>query len=777
MEAESLHTHRPALFGSVRARLNARGARVRPRRRALAVLIAVATFTPAMIGASATTAAPAQAITTPTATAAEPTSVTITLAPAQGAIVRPGEDLPLIVSVDNGTDQTLSGPIVTIGLSDDTLSDSAELASWLRPSDDVIAESDAESFGMPGDAHVVATVELPSVAGGTSSVTPVTVPAASLGLDTAEWGAQGLVASLISNGAVVSASRSTTVLVTGETPRSPLGIVMPITTPASDLGLIPSETLALYTGPGGMLTRSLDAALSHTVAIALDPKILVSIRVLGSSTPSSALDWLERLSGATNEIFALPYSDADITAQAQLGVSPFLAPLSFDDAIDPANFTATAPTSTPTPREGEDAPGAQPSTEPSGEPTAETVPTLDELLAWPYSLSGMAWPAPGLVSAAVLPTFTANGFGTTIISGSNIALPDSAQPPASARAGEMALLVADTELNSAVNDAITATQEIDWQAAIARVGAAAAVAADESTPRALLAALPREWPSNPSYVNAKLSALEQLPFVSSVGLTALNNASAPELAVGEAGESPERLAAVANLIERETALTGFSTAVADPTTITGPERASLLALLDIAWIPEDAAWRTAVGDDLARTREILDSVSVVQSTSVLVVGGSAQFPVTVQNSYTQPVTLTVSLLPSNGRLVVDESVDVTIDAASSSTVLVPVNAHVGNGAVDVQITLTTSAGVQLGSPVTIPVNVQADWEGLGAALMGAAILLFFGFGIFRNIRRRRRERAAGDGGLDTENGSTTPAEVVTGIEGSADADESESPRG
>lgn len=749
-----------------------------PSRRALSLLIAAATLTPALIGASATTAAPAQAITSTAAAAEEPATITITVSPSQGAIVRPGEDLPLTVSVSNGTDQTLSGPTVTIGLSDDTLSDSAELASWLRPSDEVIAESDAESSGMPDDAHIVATVDLPSVAGGTNSVTPVTVPAASLGLDTAEWGAQGLVASLISGGTVVSAARSTTVLVTGETPRSPLGIVMPITTPASSLGLIPSEMLAVYTGPDGMLTRSLDAALSHNVAIALDPKILVSIRVLGASAPTSARDWLERLSGAPNEIFALPYSDADITAQAQLGVNPFLAPLSFDHAIDPADFTATAPTPTPTPREGEGTPSTEPSTEPTGEPTPDTgVPTLDELMAWPYSASGIAWPAPGLVSAAVLPAFTANGYNTSIVSGSNIALADSAQPPASARSGEMALLVADTELNSAVNDAITATKESDWQEAMARASAAAAVAADESTPRALLAALPREWPSTSSYLNATLSALEQLPFVSAVGLSALSDASAPELTVGDSGESPERLAAVANLIERETALTGFSTAVADPTTITGPERASLLALLDIAWIPDDAAWRTAVGDDLARTREILDSVSVVESTSVLVVGGSAQFPVTVQNSYTQPVTLTVSLLPSNGRLVVDESVDVTIDAASSSTVLVPVNAHVGNGAVDVQITLTTSAGVQLGSPVTIPVNVQADWEGLGAALLGAAILLFFGFGIFRNIRRRRRERAAGE-----SEGDVTPADVVTTTEPtepreSMDADEPESPRG
>ncbi|HEY9425077.1 MAG TPA: DUF6049 family protein, partial [Microterricola sp.] len=144
----------------------------------MSLLIAAATLTPALIGASATTAAPAQAITSTAAAAEEPATITITVSPSQGAIVRPGEDLPLTVSVSNGTDQTLSGPTVTIGLSDDTLSDSAELASWLRPSDEVIAESDAESSGMPDDAHIVATVELPSIAGGTNSVTPVTVPAA-----------------------------------------------------------------------------------------------------------------------------------------------------------------------------------------------------------------------------------------------------------------------------------------------------------------------------------------------------------------------------------------------------------------------------------------------------------------------------------------------------------------------------------------------------------------------------------------------------------------------
>ncbi|MEO7429285.1 MAG: DUF6049 family protein, partial [Acidimicrobiales bacterium] len=86
----------------------------------------------------------------------------------------------------------------------------------------------------------------------------------------------------------------------------------------------------------------------------------------------------------------------------------------------------------------------------------------------------------------------------------------------------------------------------------------------------------------------------------------------------------------------------------------------------------------------------------------------------------------------------------------------PVNAQVGNGPVDVQITLSSESGVQLGQTVTIPVNVQADWEGLGAGLLATAVLLFFGFGIVRNIRRRRAERAA-----EQTSESLKPDETVT----------------
>jgi hypothetical protein len=35
--------------------------------------------------------------------------------------------------------------------------------------------------------------------------------------------------------------------------------------------------------------------------------------------------------------------------------------------------------------------------------------------------------------------------------------------------------------------------------------------------------------------------------------------------------------------------------------------------------------------------------------------------------------------------------------------------------------------------------VHAEWEGLGTLIFGILVVLLLGFGIFRSIRRRRRE--------------------------------------
>ena len=42
----------------------------------------------------------------------------------------------------------------------------------------------------------------------------------------------------------------------------------------------------------------------------------------------------------------------------------------------------------------------------------------------------------------------------------------------------------------------------------------------------------------------------------------------------------------------------------------------------------------------------------------------------------------------------------------------------------------------------MPANVQADWEGVGAAVLAAIAVAVFAIGVLRSVRRRRRDRAA-----------------------------------
>src|SRR5690606_10561431 len=93
------------------------------------------------------------------------------------------------------------------------------------------------------------------------------------------------------------------------------------------------------TGPFGALTRQLDAVAGTPAVIALDPMILASIRVLGSSAPESARQWLARLGALSNEVFLLAYGDADLVAAVRSGTLAELQPAGFGFALDPANFS------------------------------------------------------------------------------------------------------------------------------------------------------------------------------------------------------------------------------------------------------------------------------------------------------------------------------------------------------------------------------------------------------------------------------------------------------
>ncbi|MDR5699317.1 DUF6049 family protein [Agromyces aerolatus] len=677
--------------------------------------------------------------------------VALSIAPTIGTTIDPAGVVTLEVEIDNRTGGALAAGHVRLTRAAAPIADQSALDAW-------IGAATAEERDRPPSEQVaeVATRALPA---GVSEVVSFTLPAGALG-DTAGAAVIGLGAEYAADDATTAITSGAFATSAGIGPGPQLAMAYALTVPAETEGLIDADDLELWTGPTGLLTRQLDAVADRAVAIALDPRLVASIRALGTSAPDSAVSWLERLAGVSNEVFPLAYADADLAAQTQLGLEP-LAPISFTDVLDPADFAGEtgddgddgesdgvvadgiAQQSADGDEDGDErrTDAAPAATDQPTEPAVPSqVPTTEQLLAWPYTRTDLAWPADATVASGDLAAFRAAGYSTTILSASNVDAGDLDRNAASTVDGESAVM-ADARFTDALREAAAARSDVAWGEAASRLGAELAMRAG-TTDAVLLATFQRGAATQSARVSATLDAIASWPWSNPTSLSDAIGAPPVERGLVDAPENPERLGQLSRLLESETAVQEFATVLDDETLLTAPARRQLLALFDVAWIPQPAEWSAAVGERLATQSATVDAVSVAQSSPVNVLSSETGVPTTVENLLPYPVTVFVDVAPSNGRLIVEERVETTVAADSRSNVIVPVAAGVGNGEVTLSVSLWSRDGVKVGQTVQIPANVQADWEGLGALILGVVVVVFFGVGIWRNIRRRRRERAA-----------------------------------
>jgi hypothetical protein len=736
MVADPIHARRPALPG-IRRRILA------------AVLSAPLVLWPVLAGTGpASAVSAATATSTPSTAAAAATddeTVTIDVAPSGSSILHIDQPLQLTATVTNDTDTTVPTGSVEVFLAERALTTRTALNDWLDPDED-------SDFG---DLLTSVPLTAPVLPHSTVSVA-ISVPGESLGLfEWSPWGPRGIAASLSAEDTVRATGQSTFVWYPDTSESTPptvtplnLAVAVPITTPPSRTGLISAEDLTAYTAESGILTRQLDGVADKAVAIAIDPMIIASIRVLGSTAPAGAVDWLNRLQQAPNDIFPLGYADADPSLATQSGATGPLAPTSLRFATDPSLFTPTAPAEPPAGDEETADPNiptptstAEPETDESG-----TAPTLGQLLAWDYSTTAIAWPADNVVAQADLTAFSAAGLTSTILASGNVADDDDAVTPSTTvdLGSDQVGLVADTGISQALRRAITATTDASWRGAMAELSSQIAVVAAANLDAALtlLATMDRGWPPTAARLSQTLDNLANLPWYAPTTLTTA--AATPVSTAVSFVPQAEPAASVdlaSRLIDREAEVTDFAGALADPSAITAPNRLALLGLLGTSWASSPTDWRTAVGDNLAASHELLGSVTVSTTGPINVVGSKVDIPITLNNSLDQAATVRVQVVPSNGRLVVGNDVETVIDADSAKTVSIPVTAAVGNGDVTLRVILYTPSGSTIDQPSLIPVNVRADWEGIGSRIFAALVVLFFGFGVWRNIVHRRSDRS------------------------------------
>jgi hypothetical protein len=668
----------------------------------------------------------------PSASAAAPNpgAVDISAAPTNFGDLSSGEDLVIVITIDNSTKTDIAAGTATVTGGAESFGSRGALYDWMRGSTNASLASQS-----------LAASETPAIAAGTSQVIDVTVPAAAV-----PFGAAGVYpvgVALSGGGSDVGTARTAVAWNSASTTPVPIAIAAPLTVPTTgaDTGanatFLGASALATYTAPDGILSRELDDLENTQVAIGIDPRILASIRILGKSAPQSAKDWLLRLESVSNDTFPLAWADADLTVALQAGeqLPPAAPPL--DYAIDPTLFAAVAPAPTN---------GAAPSPRPTTNATLPPLPTSASLVAFKYTLPKLSWPAENSVTTHDLGKLAAGGINAAILSSSNVSRSGStAQPGASAKIDTTTIAVSDSVLSEYLRGAVKSPTHAGWVAAMAKLVTSIDQIGLGSTPApVMLATLDRNWLTTSDQLPHTLAVLGSQPWVDPTTLTkAIASTQTPAKVVNKP-ESSARVARVRAMLDAETQEVGFSVVAETPQALTSSRRLILLSLLSNEWSPNSTAWDTASAQFLADSQKIINSVQVVDSSNVLFLSDQSALPITVSNEFDQPVTVYIVVHPLATQLSVDPKysrVKLTIEADAQHKAQIPISS-LSNGKAEVSVTLYSPSGQQVGATKSINVNVQAGWETVGTVIFAVLVFALFGFGIFRNIRKRRKARAS-----------------------------------
>jgi hypothetical protein len=206
-------------------------------------------------------------------------------------------------------------------------------------------------------------------------------------------------------------------------------------------------------------------------------------------------------------------------------------------------------------------------------------------------------------------------------------------------------------------------------------------------------------------------------------------------------QSPERVAAAQSLLATEASDGSFSSVAQKPILITGERRLRLLNTLSTAWQSRPDGWDTAVSIYLDESTDLHKSVRVVKSSDITLVADRASLPVTVSNALNQPVTVLISVTAPSPVLKIEKrTITVTIEPDSQKVARVPVQS-LSNGVAQIVVVVSSTIGVQVGTPTSVRINVYAGWETPITIALAVIVFAVFAFGIARVIVRRRRARA------------------------------------
>lgn len=689
---------------TARARRGRRGARVLGWLAAAAIVIAPLASPAAAVAETSPSPTPS-ASPTPGA----PGVATLIAAPASGGLVANGSDAVISVDQRNGSPRALPAGTVSVSLSRSALTSPQAVVDWLRPAED--ADETLPVF------EEVASTDVTELAAGDERATNVSISATEKDLVGLAPGVYPVVAA----GPGGSARTVITVPRTDAPPRS-VTVIVPVTAGARTSGMLTAAELSELTAENGALSAVLDAVTGTPAVLAVDPAIVASIRVLGSSAPASATGWLTSLMSLPNERFALQFGDADLATQVHAGLTAPLEPTTLAPYADPADFSASAGSTTPA-----------------------AVPDLRQLLAVgtaANTVRDVFWPAGGTAGPDVVTTLDAQADADadvlTLVPSDTVAGDGGVR----AAAGDADLLVYDNLVSAELARVAAASDDAPVRSA-ELAAATAQVALSGETP--IVTTIDRPAASSRTSIRAAISAVTGSAGATPTSLQDLRAAAPAQVTVADIPAAADRVAALQRFLADEERLATFATALVEPTQLTARERTAILQLIGDGWLNDPTAWATAVAQHEQNTESTLDAVGIANPGTINFLATSAPIPVTVRNDLPWPVSLVLFAETGDPRLIVQKTTVVEAGAQQNTRVDVPVEARVGSGDTTLSLQLRSTAAVPIGASEAIGLTVRAEWESVGITAIIVIVVVLFAGGVIRTVlklRRRRNENAA-----------------------------------
>ena len=304
------------------------------------------------------------------------------------------------------------------------------------------------------------------------------------------------------------------------------------------------------------------------------------------------------------------------------------------------------------------------------------------------------------------------------------------------------MIITDDDGSTQLDYALAVQTEPLWAASMERLSSRiSTVGAGSNSAASMVISTARSTLPNTDRLAASITAIGDLPGAIVVGLSAVTDSSPTSAHIIDRPNVASTIDLVVPMLQAAAADNAFSAVAERPELITGERRIRLLAALAPQWNRNPGGWGSTAAQFIAQSLTLRDSVRVIESSEIIFAADRGLLPITVRNDLDQPVTVIITVRPRTPLLSIENTqFELAIEPASQRRALIPAQSR-SNGMVELVVSIRTISGLSIGPNTTVTTRVQAGWETPVTLAMGAIVVLMFGFGLIRTIRKRRAARA------------------------------------